>query len=212
MNLMPSAIYHITWHHIQNISNSSSDKEEKLYWKRCLQHCWLEIISLNMERSIRIHWTINDICSEETKRLGEEFDTTRRTNMKKRANTKRKLECIGKHTDVPLKKKRRIEDRIESQCNRITYGVEKIRWCGVSDFRPNSVFIQCKQCMCCLVFTTAINATSDILIDFENLPSTVQHKLFLLLCKLSKQKRVHFASLMNMLKLYMSDHKEFTRA
>jgi len=215
LGLMPSTIDYTIRKCIHTVSIHLPDKEKTVYWKQRLLDSWKAIISINMGRCIGLHRIINEVGSDKVKELVETFnlnDLVKKTHLKRKAKRKRDREVIDNQVHLAPKKIAKLENRIESTCNGITCGMEKKRWCGVNSFRPNSILVQRKQCMRCSVFMTAMKTTTEILIDMQATPVPTQHKFILLLRKLSKQYRINFSSLMNMLKLHIPANKQFTRA
>jgi len=217
LGLMPSRIDGIILRHLQQISQEFVDKEDGMHWGRQLQHSWKEIMAINMGRCIGIHRILNDMGNEKEKSLIKEFQlenlVTHTRDRKRKASKRRTLLSVGSSIPQLKRQKLNVEARIETLCNGITCSrKENKRWCASSNFQPNSIVVKRKQCARCSVFITAMKATSDILIDIQSIPTANQHKIFILLQQLSKQHRIVFSSLMNMLKLHIPSSKHFIGA
>jgi len=220
MGLMPTPIAQIIYKNVKRISMNFGDKEEGIFWKESLTQDWKQIENFNMGRAIGIHRIMNGVGTELEAILTAKFDipcTQKKSWRKRPSKAKRSSVCLQQEKSSRQNKKHKKEHDnasvLQTSCNGITCGLEKIRWCGTSIFSPNSIPIKRKQCLRCSLFITAMKATANILVHSQQIPSQKQVQMVKCLQEQKQKKHVNFNSLIHMLKTYIpSNVLQFKRA
>jgi len=219
LGLMPSSIAQIMYNSILAISRDFVDKEHGVHWKEKLFQDWKRIESLNMGRAIGLHRIMNGVGHDLKTTLIEKHhlqNVLKEAAAKRRIKAKRSSTCLQKESYKKPPKKRKTKNATEASpeicCNGITCGSEKVRWCGSSNFSPNTISIQRKQCLRCSLFTTSMKATNSILINLQEIQSHKQVKITKLLQEQKRKRNIDFTSLIHMLKTYIPSNVQFKRA
>jgi len=219
LGLMPSIITTVIHTNIRKISKTLGDREEGLYWKETLMQDWRRIENFNMGRAIGIHRIMNGVGTDYQAGLVAKHSLQHMSNeiaAKRRSRAKRMSNYLGRESALNPKKRRKMVTKNKPtqtiNCNGITCGLEKILWCGTSNFNPNTIPIQRKQCLRCSLFTTAMKTTADIMISLQQVHPQQQVKFVQLLQEQQKKRNVNFTSLIHMLKTYITSNAQFQRA
>jgi len=216
LGLMPITISKLVQKHLQNCSRKVHG-EDGSSWLLKMEHSWKAIEALNMGRAIGIHRIMSGIGSEKEKEFIATYDIQEVVNATKKRKQARAIPGKGGSTEVKNDAKRRKKTvsgpkLVETRCNGITCGLEKVRWCPHNNFHPNMITINRKQCLRCSLFTTAMKTTLSMLIELENNSESIQLKFLKKLRQSGNKRKIDYSSLMTMLKEYIPSHKQFERA
>jgi len=217
MGLMPSTVAKLIQKHIK-ICSMRLNLDERSSWRIQMEHSWKTIENLNMGRVIGIHRIMSGVGSDLEQEFISKFhlqdlekETRKRKMKRKHATAAGKAEAQG----INAKRQKKLtkdQDSVNTRCNGITCGIEKIRWCSQSKLQPNMIRVNRKQCLRCSLFTTAMKTTVNMLIDLQSTSESQQSKLIQLLRKMGNKKKINFSSLMNMLQGCIPKNKQFERA
>ena len=216
MGLMPKNVAKLIQKHIK-ICSMKLDLDDRSSWRTQMEHSWKAIETLNMGRIIGIHRIMTGVGSDLKQEFISEFDLQDLENEIRKRKRKRQNAKEGKsetkcNNAKRQKKLREDSDSVNTRCNGITCGLEKIRWCSQSKFQPNMIRVNRKQCLRCSLFTTAMKTTVNMLIDLQSSSESQQFNLIQTLRKMGIQKKIKYSSLMNMLQKCIPKNKQFERA
>jgi len=216
LGLMPKNIDQCIIHNIRRIGKQHLNPDDGTCWVEERMHEWEEIKELNTSRIMGLHRIAKIVGNKRETELIEKFNLSELAEKHHQIRLKRKKATNSrasmKEPATTPAKKPKPNIHLVKQCNGITCGKERLKWCKNATFGRNETRLNRKQCQRCCLFSSAMKDASSILTTMQQCNKTEQTRFINAITKIRSTQRIQYISLMDMLQKYTSNAENFQRA